>query len=205
MFQTVRDVAASHDTIMNLFERIHLFLQRLNRYTGMPLTGDLTGLLGKIMAQLLLILALSTKAMTDKRISELDHSQRPSFLAHHSTEKFLKKLAGKKEVEDAVLRLDTLTKEECLTVVARNLEVSYRVDGNVEVIDENVKATKALTEDVGDTVKATKALTEATKDGTQPFFVRLYTSLDLLLCTKLATDELKRLSSLNGAGFRHRT
>jgi hypothetical protein len=173
MFQAVRDVAASHDTIiMNLFERIHLFLQRLNRYTAMPLTDDLTELLGKIMAQLLLILALSTKAMTDKRISELDHSQRPSFSAYHGTEKFLKKLAGKKEVEDAVLRLDTLTKEESLTVVARNLEVAYRVDGKIEVIDENVKATKALTEDINEDVKATK-------DGTQPFlsiFIQVLTS-----------------------------
>ena len=66
--QAVRDVATSHDAIMHLFERIHLFLQRLDRYTGIPLTDDLTELLGKIMAQLLLILALSTKAMMDGRI-----------------------------------------------------------------------------------------------------------------------------------------
>jgi hypothetical protein len=79
-FQAVRDVAASHDTIIHLFERIHLFLQRLNRYTGMPLTDDLTELLGKIMAQLLIILALSTKAMADRRISESDHPQCLSFL-----------------------------------------------------------------------------------------------------------------------------
>jgi hypothetical protein len=78
--QAVRDVAASHDTIMHLFERIHLFLQRLSRYTGMPLTDDLTELLGKIMAQLLFILALSTKAMTDRRISESDHPLYLSFL-----------------------------------------------------------------------------------------------------------------------------
>jgi hypothetical protein len=79
-FQAVRDVAASHDTIMHLLERIHLFLQRLNRYTGMPLTDDLTELLGKIMAQLLFILALSTKAMTDRRISESNHPLYLSFL-----------------------------------------------------------------------------------------------------------------------------
>jgi hypothetical protein len=68
----VRDVVASHDALIHLFERIHLFLQRLKSYTAMPLmTNDSTVLLGKIMAQLLLILALSTKAMTDKRISAL--------------------------------------------------------------------------------------------------------------------------------------
>jgi hypothetical protein len=66
----VKDVAASHDTLMHIFERIHLFLQRLKSYTGIPLTNESTELLGKIMAQLLAILAISTKAMTDRRISE---------------------------------------------------------------------------------------------------------------------------------------
>jgi hypothetical protein len=66
----VRDVVASHDTLIHLFERINFFLQRLKTYTGIPLTNESTELLGKIMAQLLSVLALSTKAMTDKRISE---------------------------------------------------------------------------------------------------------------------------------------
>ena len=70
----MRDVAASHKMLIRLFERIHLFLHRLNRYIGIPLTEDLTDLLGKIMAQLLSILALSTKAMVDRRLSELNHS-----------------------------------------------------------------------------------------------------------------------------------
>ena len=67
----MKDVVASHDALIHLFERIHLFLQRLKSYTAMPLTNELAVLLGKIMAQLLLILALSTKAMTDKKISAL--------------------------------------------------------------------------------------------------------------------------------------
>jgi hypothetical protein len=66
----VKNVAASHNTLIHLFERIHFFLQRLKSYTGIQLTNESTELLGKIMAQLLLILALSTKAMTDGRISE---------------------------------------------------------------------------------------------------------------------------------------
>jgi hypothetical protein len=70
-YQGVRDVVASHDILMHLFERIHFFLQRLKSYTVMLLTDESTELLGKIMAQLLLILALSTKAMTERRISKL--------------------------------------------------------------------------------------------------------------------------------------
>jgi len=67
----VRDVTASHDTVIHMFERIHFFLQRLNIYIGIPLTKELTELFGKIVAQLLCILALSTATMTERLISEL--------------------------------------------------------------------------------------------------------------------------------------
>ena len=69
--QAVKDVVAIHDKLINLFERIHFFLQRLDSYTGIPLTPGFTELLGKIMAQTLSILALSTKVMTERRMSEL--------------------------------------------------------------------------------------------------------------------------------------
>jgi hypothetical protein len=57
---------ASHDTLVNLFERIQFFLQRLAIYTEMSLTPEMTELLGKIMGQLLSILALSTKQMDSR-------------------------------------------------------------------------------------------------------------------------------------------
>jgi hypothetical protein len=67
----VRDAAASRKTLIDLFERIHFFLQRLKVYTEVPLTEGLTELLGKIMAQLLIILAVSTRMMAEKKKSEL--------------------------------------------------------------------------------------------------------------------------------------
>jgi hypothetical protein len=144
----VKDVVASHDTLINLFERIHFFLHRLDSYTRVPLTNGFTELLGKVMAQILSILALSTKAVTERRISELIDSLCP-FYADDGLETFLKRLIGRTNVEDALLRLDSLTKEESLMAVARNLVATHRVDGNVqetknlaEVIDHNVKATK---------------------------------------------------------------
>ena len=75
----MKDVVASHDKIIRLFERINFFLQRLNIYTEIPLTNDFTELLGKIMAELLSILAISTKAMTDRKTSELIRSLSPLF------------------------------------------------------------------------------------------------------------------------------
>ncbi|KAH9955019.1 hypothetical protein BC827DRAFT_910588 [Russula dissimulans] len=112
----MRDVAASHDAVIHLFERIHFFLERLNIYIGIPLTNDLTALLGNVMAHLLVILALSTKVMMDGRMK-----------------KILKRLVGKKEVEDALERLDVLTKEEISMTVARNLKVAHDIDGHMRV------------------------------------------------------------------------
>ena len=57
--------------LVNLFERIQLFLQRLKIYITIPLTTEMMELLGKIMAQVLSILALSTREMKEWRISEL--------------------------------------------------------------------------------------------------------------------------------------
>ena len=85
---------ASHEKIIHLFERINFFLQRLNIYTGIPLTNDFTVLLGKIMAELLSILAISTKAMTDRKMSELIYSLSP-FLVDYGLRKVSEEACGK--------------------------------------------------------------------------------------------------------------
>ena len=54
------------------------------------------------------------------------------FLANCDPEKILKKLVGKTDVEDALSRLDMLTKEESLMVVLSNLEVAHHIDDNVQ-------------------------------------------------------------------------
>jgi hypothetical protein len=123
----MRDVVAGYEKLMCLFERLHLFVERLNCYDGIPLTMGMTALLGKIMAQVLLVLALATKAMKEGRISEPVH-RIYIFFAHDELEKFLKRLVGQMNVEDAYLRLDMLTKEETLMTAARNLQITHRVD-----------------------------------------------------------------------------
>ncbi|KAI0286238.1 hypothetical protein BC826DRAFT_1049730 [Russula brevipes] len=125
---TVKDLIASYEKLVQLFERIHFFLQRLNRYTGIPLPPDMIDLLGKIMAQVLSVLAHSTTAMKEGR-----------------TKKFLKRLIGRTDEEDALYRLDMLTKEENLMTAARNLEVTHRVDDNVK---ENMKLNHHIVQDL---------------------------------------------------------
>ena len=124
---------ADNETLIELFERIQFFLQRLKTYIEMPLTNGFTELLGKIMAQMLHILAHSTKAMTKGRTSKLSLNL-CAFLAECGSEKLLKKLFGGTDVDDALQRLDKLTKEESLVAAAENLEVVHRIEGKVLVI-----------------------------------------------------------------------
>jgi len=107
----------------------------------MPLANEWTELLGKIMAQILSILALSTKAMTEKRISELVDPGSMLLLTDYDSEKFFKKLGGRRDVDDAFSRLDALTRDETLIGVAEILDVAFDVNGNV-------KGLKVLTEDI---------------------------------------------------------
>jgi hypothetical protein len=67
----VRTDIASYEVLVNQFERIHLFLRRLDHCTFTP---EVTELLAKIMAQILSILALSTKAIKEKCISRSFYS-----------------------------------------------------------------------------------------------------------------------------------
>ena len=65
----MKDVIASYETLVHLFERTQLFLQRLNHYITASLTPELMELLAKILAQVLFVLALSTKEVKQRRIS----------------------------------------------------------------------------------------------------------------------------------------
>jgi hypothetical protein len=68
------------------------------------------------------------------------------FFTDYGIETFLKKLVGRADIEDAVQRLDTLTKEEGLMTAARNLAVTHHVDDNVTTIKDVVTATKDSTQ-----------------------------------------------------------
>ena len=48
-----------------------------------------------------------------------------------SPEKFLKKLAGQKDIEDALRRLDRLTQEEALMAAAQILNLAHTIDNKV--------------------------------------------------------------------------
>jgi len=154
----VRTDIESYEALVNQFEWIHLFLRRLDHCTFPP---EMTELLAKIMAQILSILALSTKAIKEKRISRSFHSTRDTFLADYRTVKLMKKVVGKTEVEDALQKLNLLTKEENLTMMmGRNLETTHHFDDEATIFEEHfqdiydhARATQKVFCDVGSDVK----------------------------------------------------
>ena len=83
------------------------------------------------MAQVLVTLGLSTKAMKEWRISQSIHAQCFLFI-DCSSEKFAKRLRGRTDVDEAFKRIDSLTKDETILAVAKRLEVSFAIDGSIE-------------------------------------------------------------------------
>ncbi len=61
-----------------------------------------------------------------------------SLLIKKFSEKFLKKLIGKTDIEDALKRLDKLTNEEVRMVTAQVLEATHTVDDKVGRVEDKV-------------------------------------------------------------------
>ena len=67
--QAARDTAARLEALIELFERMENFFVRLHTYTEVPLAAAMTDALGKLMAEVLSMLAIATKEMKRGRTS----------------------------------------------------------------------------------------------------------------------------------------
>jgi hypothetical protein len=73
----VKDVGASYAALLDLFESIGNFVQRLEIYTEIPRTTAITNMVTKIIVELLSTLALATKEIKRGRLSESILPDRP--------------------------------------------------------------------------------------------------------------------------------
>ena len=92
-----------------------------------------------------------------------------AMLTERCTEKYLKKLMGRTEIEDALKRLDKLTQEEARMAAAENLRVAHVVDQRVEnvadmvvVIDNRVAGVDVRVAGVDDRVAGVGDLVQQT-------------------------------------------
>ena len=113
------------------------FFKRLEKYIDVRPSTAMTDIIVKIMVEVLSILGIVTKEIGQGKLST-------SFRVHISpnvdfrAEIFFKKLAGMKAVEDALQRLDKLTREEVRMAAAEALVITRGIDDKVQGVDHKV-------------------------------------------------------------------
>ncbi|KAF8274642.1 hypothetical protein EI94DRAFT_1712774 [Lactarius quietus] len=129
---TAQGVTASKDILAELFERIGSFFTRLETYTKVAPTTAMTDIITEIMVEVLRIFGIATKEV--KR---------------GSAKKFLRKLAGMADLEDALKKLDRLTQEEARMALAEVLRITHSVRDEVKVVDGKVENVGGKVVDMG--------------------------------------------------------
>ena len=157
--------------LIELFGRIEDFFARLVIYTEVPLTPAMTNKMVQITVEILDILAIATKEMKQGRTSEFDLRYK-FHEAYIVSEKFLKRVAGRTDLEDGMKALDKLTNEEVVMAIAQNLKVTRNIDKNVtEVnegirrVDESVVVVKGGVQLANDNIKAVYDKVQTMADG----------------------------------------
>jgi hypothetical protein len=131
------DVQKSHETLVDIFERIERFIQRIQIYTQVRPTTEMMDMVIQIMAGVLTILGVATKEMKQSRISK-QFSMWVSPATEECPEKYGKRLIGRTDLEDALKRLDKLTQEEARMGIAENLRATHAVDNRVADVNDKV-------------------------------------------------------------------
>jgi uncharacterized protein YoxC len=75
-----------------------------------------------------------------------------SLSAELYSEKYMKKVIGRTDIEDVLKRLDKLTQEEARMATAENLKATHAVGENVRGVADKVEAVDNRVAGVGDTV-----------------------------------------------------
>jgi hypothetical protein len=70
IFQASFGVTSSYDALVDLFECIGNFLNRLRIYTDIPFSTSMFAIITKLMAEILSVLSLATKQIKQGRLSE---------------------------------------------------------------------------------------------------------------------------------------
>ena len=69
-FQAAMDIRASHDTLIDIFERMETFFKRFEIYTRVSPPPEMIDIIVKIMVEVLSVLGIATKEMKQGRTSK---------------------------------------------------------------------------------------------------------------------------------------
>ena len=68
--QAAMDIRASQDTLIDIFERMETFFQRLEIYTRVSPPPEMIDIIVRIMVEVISILGMATKEMKQGRMSK---------------------------------------------------------------------------------------------------------------------------------------
>jgi hypothetical protein len=68
--QTVKDVRASKDTLIDIFERMETFFRRVEVYTEAQPTSNMLDIIIRIIVEVFSILGIATKEIKQSRLSK---------------------------------------------------------------------------------------------------------------------------------------
>ncbi|KAI9443859.1 hypothetical protein H4582DRAFT_1846232, partial [Lactarius indigo] len=143
--QAAKEVEASQDVLIDIFEHIENFFRRLEIYTKVRPTPAMTDMMVNIMVEVLDILGTATKEMKQSR-----------------AKKFLKKVAGIRRLEDGLTKLDKMTNEEARMANAEALKVAHDIDKKVEAVEAGVKDVDGKVQTVIGDGKEAKSIMQTT-------------------------------------------
>jgi len=131
---------------------LEYFFKRLEKYIEVRPTAAMTDIIIKILVEVLSILGIVTKEVGQGRTSmSFPVDTYPKIDLH--AEKYLNKLIGRKDVEDALQRLDALTQEEARMAAAEVLTITRDIDDKIKDVDDKVKDVDDKVKDVDDKIK----------------------------------------------------
>ena len=113
------------------------FFKRLEAYIKVRPTAAMSEIIVKIMVEVISIPGIVTKEIRQGRTS-MPFSIDIYSIFDGYAERYLKKLLGMKDIEDALQRLDQLTQEEARMAAAESLTMARGIDDQVKVVDERL-------------------------------------------------------------------
>ncbi|KAF8501749.1 hypothetical protein F5888DRAFT_1875370 [Russula emetica] len=135
LLSAAKDVRASQNALLDIFERIEMSFRRLEVYTEVEPTPEMMDMMIQIIVEVLSILGIVTKEIKQGR-----------------TKKFMKRLIGRTGVEDALKKLDILTDEEARMAIAQNLKAMHNADERARGVANMVVAVDSRDAGVDDRV-----------------------------------------------------
>ena len=147
VFQAAIGISASYDALVDLFECIGNFLNRLRILTEITFSPSMSGIIIKIMVEVLSVLSLATKQIKQRRLSEWFYIVYLCLVCDATSEKFAKKLLGESEIEDVLHRLDRLTVDEARMTGVETLQIVHGLVSNMKLIMDGMQNVSLLLPD----------------------------------------------------------